>query len=69
MSEYSMMTVGVDWRISYGIFFAAMGVLGWVTLKFINRINAMSRQSHIVRKSLFSKLKSWKQSGGNSAGM
>lgn len=69
MSEYSMMTGGVDWRISYGIFFAAMGVLGWVTLKFINRINAMSRQSHIVKQSLFSKLKSWKQSGGNSAGM
>ncbi len=69
MSEYSMMTEGMDWKLSYGIFLGAMGVLGWVTLKFINRINAMSRQSHIVRKSLFSKLKSWKQSGGNSGGI
>lgn len=63
MSEYSMMTEGLDWKISYGIFLAAMVALGWVTLKFISRINAMSRQSHLVKQSLFSKLKNWKQSG------
>ena len=65
MSEYSMMTDGLDWKISYGIFLAAMVALGWVTLKFINRINAMSRQSHLVKQSLFSKLKKWKQTGSS----
>jgi magnesium transporter len=61
MSEYSMMTNGIDWRISYGLFLGAMCVLGWVTLKFINRINEMSRQSKRVRQSLLSKLKLKKQ--------
>lgn len=63
MSEYTMMTLGVDWRISYGIFVLGMLILGWVTFRFLNRINAMSRRSHLVKQSLFSKLKNWKQSG------
>lgn len=29
MSEFSMMTQGTDWRISYSVFLAIMGVLGW----------------------------------------
>ena len=57
MSEYSMMTDGVDWRISYGVFLGSMCVLGWVTLKFLNRFNEMNRQSKKIRQSLFSKLK------------
>ncbi|MEO8513085.1 MAG: magnesium transporter CorA family protein [Ignavibacteria bacterium] len=61
MSEYSMMTNFVDWRISYGIFIGAMGILGWITLKFINRINEMSGQSKKIKQSLFSKLKMRKQ--------
>jgi magnesium transporter len=68
MSEYSMMTNGVDWKISYGIFLGAMIVLGWITLKFINRINEVSRQSSMVRQSLLSKFKRWKQTG-NGAGV
>ncbi len=31
MSEYSMMTKGLDWRLSYAIFSLGMVVLGWVT--------------------------------------
>lgn len=31
MSEFSLMTGGMDWRISYPIFMAAMAVLGWLT--------------------------------------
>ncbi len=36
MSEFSMMTHGIPWPISYGAFVVAMGFLGWgmyVTLK------------------------------------
>jgi len=49
MSEFSMMTLGIDWRISYGVFIAAMCVLGWITLKFINKINTMGRLSVSMR--------------------
>jgi len=63
MSEFSMMTNGIDWRISYGLFLGAMCVLGWVTLKFVKRINEMSKQSKMVRQSLFSKLKLRKNNG------
>ena len=31
MSEFSMMTQGIPWPIAYGIFMAAMGVIGWGT--------------------------------------
>lgn len=29
MSEFSMMTHGIDWRLSYGLFSVAMVLLGW----------------------------------------
>jgi magnesium transporter len=57
MSEYSMMTDGIDWKISYGIFFAAMGVVGWITLKFINKINIAGQSPSKIKRSLLSKLK------------
>jgi magnesium transporter len=66
MSEYSMMTDGVDWKISYGLFLGAMCVLGWVTLKFLNRFNEMNRKSKMVRQSIFSKLKLRKQTNNGS---
>lgn len=31
MSEYSMMTEGIPWPISYGILFLIMGLIGWAT--------------------------------------
>lgn len=38
MSEYSMMTQGIDWRISYGIFLLAMLGLGWGTWWILTRL-------------------------------
>jgi magnesium transporter len=57
MSEYSMMTEGVDWKISYGVFFLAMGAVGWITLKFINKINIAGQSPSKIKRSLLSKLK------------
>jgi magnesium transporter len=43
MSEWSMMTEGLDWRLSYAIFTGAMLAIGWLTWvvmnNFINRAN------------------------------
>lgn len=60
MSEYSMMTMGIDWRITYGVFLLAMVVIGWITFKILNRINTMNRSSSLIRRSLYYKLKSRK---------
>lgn len=42
MSEFSMITVGVDWRVSYGLFTVGTLLFGWLTwlylVKKINRI-------------------------------
>lgn len=56
MSEYSMMTMGIDWRVSYGIFMVAMAVLGFITLWLINRINKMSRAPKRIKQSLYAKI-------------
>lgn len=37
MSEFSVMTKGIDWRISYSLFMMAMMVLGWITWSFLVR--------------------------------
>lgn len=42
MSEFSMMTHGIDWRISYSVFFAAMVVLGWITAYVLGKVNFTS---------------------------
>jgi len=39
MSEFTMMTRPVDWRVSYLLFFVAMVVLGWITAFFLGRMN------------------------------
>ena len=31
MSEFSMMTQGIDWRVSYFLFFVALVLIGWLT--------------------------------------
>jgi magnesium transporter len=38
MSEWSMMTQGIDWRLSYAIFIISMVVLGWLTWLFVRRV-------------------------------
>lgn len=31
MSEFSMMTQGIPWQISYGVFVVSLGLIGWAT--------------------------------------
>lgn len=57
MSEYSMMTEGWGWKTAYAVFLLAMGVLGWITLWFINRINKMSQAPKRIKQSLLAKIK------------
>lgn len=50
MSEYSMMTSHLDWKVSYGVFLAGMLVLGWSTWILLvrtldNPANRRSRKS------------------------
>jgi magnesium transporter len=44
MSEWSMMTKGMDWRISNGLFRVGMLLIGWLTWVEINHIITRSRQ-------------------------
>jgi magnesium transporter len=60
MSEFSMMTGGFDWRITYGIFLLAMVILGWITFKLLNRVTFMNKSSNIIRRTLYHKFKSRK---------
>ena len=39
MSEFSMMTQGVDWRISYTLLCVAMLLIGWLTAIVLKRAN------------------------------
>ncbi|MFA6455750.1 MAG: magnesium transporter CorA family protein [Bacteroidota bacterium] len=39
MSEFSMMTHGIDWRISYSLFFIGMLMIGWLTFLLLGKIN------------------------------
>lgn len=57
MSEYSMMTGSIDWKITYGIFLLAMVVLGWITYKLLNRLTFMNKSSSLIRRTLYNKLK------------
>jgi magnesium transporter len=38
MSEFSMMTQGIDWRVSYALLVGGMAVLGWATWVALVRI-------------------------------
>jgi len=40
MSEYSMMTNGIPWQVSYPFLCVAMLGIGWLTAIFLNNINA-----------------------------
>jgi len=38
MSEYSMMTQGISWQLSYSLFGLGMVVLGWCTWVFVRKV-------------------------------
>ena len=38
MSEYSLMTRGLDWRLAYALFGAGMVFMGWITWKILVRV-------------------------------
>lgn len=44
MSEYSMMTRHLDWRLSYAIFMMAIVLLGWLTALGLNRLGLGPRR-------------------------
>lgn len=44
MSEYSMMTQSVDWRISYSVFFVVLMLIGWVTAYFLGKLDFIQRK-------------------------
>ncbi len=39
MSEYSMMTAGIPWPVSYAAFALGSGGLGWLTYRFVRRVD------------------------------
>ncbi len=50
MSEFSMMTTGTDWRITYSLFGAAMIALGWGTWKLVRKISGPQEAKEKVKK-------------------
>ncbi len=44
MSEFSMMTTGVDWRISYGLFLVAMVLIGTLTAFTLGKLGFLSNK-------------------------
>ncbi len=50
MSEFSVMTSGIPWQISYSIFGLGMIVIGWLTAVVLNRMSNGSGQKTAKKK-------------------
>jgi magnesium transporter len=50
MSEFSMMTRGLDWRISYALFLVAMLLVGWATARVLHRIDFGGGRPPVVKR-------------------
>lgn len=48
MSEWTMMTQGVDWRVSYALFLMGMVLFGWLTLTVVKKL--IDRRASPVRR-------------------
>ncbi len=46
MSEFSMMTQGVPWEVSYGLFTIGLVLVGWLTYVFLKFIEKREKSSH-----------------------
>ena len=51
MSEFSMMTQGIDWKISYFLFVGMMAVFGWILWIRLARLNRPSQSMSLRKKS------------------
>jgi magnesium transporter len=48
MSEWTMMTQGINWRISYALFLLGMVLFGWLTLTIVRKV--IDRRAAPVRR-------------------
>ena len=55
MSEYSMMTGGIPWQLSYSLFGLGMLAIGWFTAIILNKISK-ERSEKIIRKKRTAKI-------------
>ena len=56
MSEYSMITEGIDWRISYSLFLIAMLLIGWLTAYSLGRLSFSRKNEMKARKSIWNRV-------------
>ncbi|HOK05207.1 MAG TPA: CorA family divalent cation transporter, partial [Victivallales bacterium] len=45
MSEFSEITRGIDWRISYSLFCLAMALIGWITWYILDRFHTTKKKN------------------------
>lgn len=50
MSEYSMMTKGMDWRLAYALFAAGMLAIGWITAWVLWRLDFATAEGLMRRR-------------------
>lgn len=43
MSEFSMMTAGIPWPVSYGAFLVCTAAIGWLTYRVVRRADRIKR--------------------------
>lgn len=46
MSEFSVMTQGVPWEISYSLFGLGMAIIGWLTAVWLNRLSNGNKKTN-----------------------
>lgn len=49
MSEWTMITQGMDWRLSYSLLTAIMSILGWITWMIMKKIIELNQKNTIKR--------------------
>lgn len=48
MSEFSVMTKGIDWRIAYTLFALAMILIGWLTAIMIAKLGGWQKKRKLI---------------------
>jgi magnesium transporter len=56
MSEYTMITKGIDWRISYSIFLLAILLIGWLTAYTLGKLSFSKKSELKARKSIWNRV-------------